>query len=614
MQTAPRIAQIKPEVKDELSTTGDVFRKVNKWIEKQQQLSNDSHFIAAETKNINLFENVPLPENPEGVRGPKEKKRKIKSKAQLMQIENEELNRLRNKHKIKVSAGGKKKPPTGVVPELMETFSQIHRHYQLNGNLMNNLTICGYEDPTAIQMQGIPIMLEKSKNYSLMACAPTGSGKTVTFLVPIIRDILELRDRREKISALLLCPTRELAKQTYRECIRLTQGLPIKTKTLVNAHKLVDKVVMADILISTPNSVCYLLKGSPKEKKLREETKGEETESEEDEEMSNEEEEEKSSEEDNEEEVLPSKLNLSHLRWLVIDEADKLFEETKNSFRDQLDQIFGQCKSKRIRVALFSATYTKIVAGWCKRNLKNLIKITVGVRNSAAESVDQKLLFVGTEDGKLLSLRNLVSAGCQPPVLIFVQSKDRAQQLFQELAFDGINVDVMHSDRTQAERDQVVKDFRMGNTWFLICTELMSRGIDFKGVNLVINYDFPTSTISYVHRIGRTGRADRRGEAITFFTTEDTVNLREIAHVIRNSGSEVPEYMLTLKRRSKQVRRKLTKSAPKRAAITTTPGFERAQRAHRKQMIKHSKGKKREAEDKEQGDEQGKKRTKKEGN
>lgn len=587
----------------------DVFRRVNKWME-QQSSSCDDQDMTEEKKDMNLFEGVPLPTEGSSGAGSKAKKRKVKTKAQLMQIEHEELNRLRNKHKIKVSAKGKKNP-IGAVPELMESFHQIHRHYQLNGNLMNNLTICGYEEPTAIQMQGIPIMLEKSKNYSLMACAPTGSGKTVTFLLPVIRDILELRDRHKNhISALLLCPTRELAKQTYRECIRLTQGLPIKTKSLVNAHKLVGKEVKADIIISTPNSICFLLKDQLKKEEKEEDSDVEESNDEEMEEKSSDSGEEESSDEEmeeesdeevtaekEEEEKVPEeepKLNLKHLRWLVIDEADKLFEETKNSFRQQLDDIFSQCKSPRIRVALFSATYTKVVAGWCKRNVKNLIKITVGVRNSAAESVDQKLLFVGTEDGKLLSLRNLIAQGCQPPVLIFVQSKDRAQQLFQELAYDGINVDVMHSDRTQAERDQVIKEFRMGNTWFLICTELMSRGIDFKGVNLVINYDFPTSTISYVHRIGRTGRADRRGEAVTFFTKDDTVNLREIAHVIKNSGSEVPDYMLTLKRRSKQVRRKLIKSAPKRTAINTTPGFERQRRAHKKLMIRQSKSKKEE--------------------
>lgn len=104
--------------------------------------------------------------------------------------------------------------------------------------------------------------------------------------------------------------------------------------------------------------------------------------------------------------------------------------------------------------------------------------------------------------------------------------QERAKQLFEELLYDGINVDIIHADRTQQQRDNCVRAFREGHIWVLICTELMSRGIDFKGVNLVINYDFPPSTISYVHRIGRTGRAGRTGKAITFFTQDDKARIR----------------------------------------------------------------------------------------
>uniref|UniRef100_A0A1B0GNH3 RNA helicase n=1 Tax=Phlebotomus papatasi TaxID=29031 RepID=A0A1B0GNH3_PHLPP len=280
----------------------------------------------------------------------------------------------------------------------------------------------------------------------------------------------------------------------------------------------------------------------------------------------------------------------------VIDEADKLFEEKgKNSFRKQLNEILEACSNPNRRVALFSATHTPIVAKWTKRNLKHLVKVSIGVRNSATDSVEQELLFVGSEAGKLLAVRDLVKQGLQPPVLIFVQSKERAQQLLSELLYDGINVEAIHADRTQNERDSVVRGFREGKIWVLICTELMSRGIDFKGVNLVINYDFPPSSISYVHRIGRAGRAGRRGKAITFFTADDVVNLRGIAQIIRNSGGTVPDYMLALKRRSRKVRRKLMNSAPKREDITTLPKFmqrkkpqKTPQNSPNKKKIKHS--------------------------
>lgn len=279
----------------------------------------------------------------------------------------------------------------------------------------------------------------------------------------------------------------------------------------------------------------------------------------------------------------------SSIQWLILDEADKLFESGKNSFRDQFDQIFNACSNSEKKVALFSATYTHPVSQWCKRNLRGLITVTIGERNTATNLVDQELLFVGSESGKLLAFRDLVRNGLQPPVLVFVQSKDRAQQLFNELIYDGINVDVIHADRTQLQRDKSVTAFREGKIWILICTELMGRGIDFKGVNLVVNYDFPPTAISYIHRIGRTGRAGRKGRAITFFTKDDTSNLRSIAQIMRNSGCEIPDYMLAMKKVSKRGRRKLEKSSSKRDNISTGLSFELNQRKKRKDMIAGSK-------------------------
>ncbi|KAL1427677.1 hypothetical protein MTO96_017363 [Rhipicephalus appendiculatus] len=160
-----------------------------------------------------------------------------------------------------------------------------------------------------------------------------------------------------------------------------------------------------------------------------------------------------------------------------------------------------------MRRALFSATATDQVEAWCRLHLDAFLSLTVGIRNAAADLVDQKLQFVGSESGKLLAIRGLVK-----------ESKQRAKELFAELVYDGINVDVIHAERTQAQRDRVVRAFRSGQVWVLICTEVLARGLDFQGVGLVINYDVPPSVVSYVHRIGRTGRAGHPGKAITFFT------------------------------------------------------------------------------------------------
>lgn len=170
-------------------------------------------------------------------------------------------------------------------------------------------------------------------------------------------------------------------------------------------------------------------------------------------------------------------------------------------------------------------------------------------RDAATETIKQSLQFVGSEDHKLLSLRTLIGDGAfTPPVLIFVQSILRAKELATELLFDGINADCIHADRTAHERDEIVQGFAEGRIWCLIATDVMGRGVDFKGVKLVINYDFPQSSGSYIHRIGefwshplasrirtlmpaytplgRTGRAGKEGRAITFFTKADAAHLK----------------------------------------------------------------------------------------
>ena len=132
-------------------------------------------------------------------------------------------------------------------------------------------------------------------------------------------------------------------------------------------------------------------------------------------------------------------------------------------------------------------------------------------------------------------------------MLIFVQSKYRAKELYSELMYDGVNVDVIHGDKKKHERDEIMKKFRVGDIWVLVCTDLMARGIDFKTVNSVINFDFPTSLVSYIHRVGRTGRAGRDGSAVTYFTDSDLPYVKTIANLMQKSGHEVPSWMLNMK-------------------------------------------------------------------
>ncbi|CAH1757511.1 8900_t:CDS:10 [Entrophospora sp. SA101] len=259
--------------------------------------------------------------------------------------------------------------------------------------------------------------------------------------------------------------------------------------------------------------------------------------------------------------------------------ADKLLEL---GFLEQTDEIFAACSNPKLQMALFSATLPSGVESLANNFMKDPIRVVIGNKNAATETIKQKLVYVGQEEGKLIAIRQLIQEGFKPPVLVFVQSIERARELFHELIYDGINVDVIHSERTKAQRDSIILNFRKGKIWVLITTELMARGMDFKGVNLVINYDFPQSIQSYIHRIGRTGRAGRLGEAITYYTKDDAPYLKSIVNVMRESGCEVPDWMLELKNPSKESKKELRKKPIERKTISTRSDYD-----IKKKKIKH---------------------------
>ncbi|KAA0720319.1 putative ATP-dependent RNA helicase DDX52 [Triplophysa tibetana] len=439
----------------------------------------------------------------------------------LRQLHQEKVNRIRHQNRINVHGTD--------IPDPVSTFEELQKEYNLDPRIIQNIKTAGFQTPTPIQMQALPLMMH---DREILACAPTGSGKTVAFCLPLLAHLR--KPLNKGFRALIISPTRELASQTHRELVKLSEGVGFRVHIINKGVDAVKKfgpktAKKFDILVTTPNRLIYLLNQDP-----------------------------------------PA-VDLSRVEWLVVDESDKLFEDGKTGFREQLATIFLACSSPKIHRAFFSATFGTDVEQWCRLNLDNLVSVNIGPRNTAAESVEQELLFVGSESGKVLAIRDLIKKGFLPPVLVFVQSIDRARELFHELVYEGINVDVIHAERTQQQRDNVVTSFRSGKIWVLICTALLARGIDFKGINLVINYDFPTTAIEYIHRIGRTGRAGHKGKAITLFTEDDKPLLRSIATVIKQAGCPVPDYMLGFKKIKSKVKRQLAMKPPRRSTIRTTP-------------------------------------------
>ncbi|CEP17983.1 hypothetical protein [Parasitella parasitica] len=457
----------------------------------------------------------------------------------------EEAKEFRKEHKIKVYGTD--------VPNPFRSFQDLASPaYNLDPVLYRNLTTIKYTTPTPVQMQSIPIMLH---GRDVMACAPTGSGKTMAFLLPILQD-LKKPEKKTSYRALIIAPTRELAQQIAREANHLSQGTKLRINVLTKATA-ADKSQNPesrqkfDILITTPLRLVYAIK--------------------------------------------EKEVDLTAVKHLVLDEADKLLDQ---GFLEQTDEIFAACSSATIQKSLFSATFSSHVEELANTVMKNPIRIVIGSKNAATDTIKQELLFTGTEAGKMIALRQLVQKGIKPPVLIFVQSIERAKELFHELIFDGINVEVIHSDRSKAQRDNIIDQFRVGKIWVLIATELMARGLDFKGVNLVINYDFPQTVASYIHRIGRTGRAGRQGEAVTYYTQDDLQYMRGVVNVMKNSGCEIPEWMLNIKKMTSNQKQKMRKGLD-RGHVDTTSKYDKYKQNKKNEMIEASKKRKRIAAQKE---------------
>ncbi|KAG8220106.1 P-loop containing nucleoside triphosphate hydrolase protein [Butyriboletus roseoflavus] len=209
---------------------------------------------------------------------------------------------------------------------------------------------------------------------------------------------------------------------------------------------------------------------------------------------------------------------------------------------------------------VFSATLAAGVEQLAMGILRNPIRIIVGLKDTPLPLISQSLTYVADDASKLPSLLTYFAQPYKPPLLIFTSTQSRATSLAEELTLHGIaNVDCLHAGMTKKERDDAISRMRRGESWVMVSTEVMARGMDFKGVREVINYDFPTSVQSYIHRIGRTGRAGRDGKAVTYFTDDDAPYLKSIANVLLQSGSTVPDWIVKLPKPSKLKKRQMGK-------------------------------------------------------
>jgi len=363
----------------------------------------------------------------------------------------------------------------GLLPELLRAVAEL-----------------GYTQPTPIQLQAIPPVLARR---DIMGSAQTGTGKTASFALPILQLLAPHASTspspaRHPVRALVLTPTRELAVQVEESFRGYGKHVPLRTAVVYGGVDM-DPQIKAfhsgiEIVVATPGRLL--------------------------------------------DHVRNRTANLSRVEILVLDEADRMLDM---GFLPDIKRILEQVPKQRQNL-LFSATFSDDIRKLADGLLNSPILIAVAPRNTAAETVAHKAYAVGSNE-KSRALSHLVRSRNLRQVLVFTRTRLGANRLARSLERDGINATAIHSNRTQAEREKALADFKSGAVHVLVATDVASRGIDIEELPIVINYELPHSPEDYVHRIGRTGRAGSSGEAISLVDAEEHKQLADIERLLKRS-------------------------------------------------------------------------------
>ncbi|KAE8268119.1 hypothetical protein A4X09_0g4233 [Tilletia walkeri] len=394
--------------------------------------------------------------------------------------------------------------------------------------ILQAIETIGYKDPSPIQRQAIPIGLQ---NRDLIGIAETGSGKTASFVIPMlayISDLPPLTDENRHLGpyALILAPTRELAQQIESETNKFASELNLTCVSIVGGRDLQDQAHNlrngCEIIIATPGRLKDLLERHV--------------------------------------------VVLSQCTYVVMDEADRMvnegWEEQLNFILDSLpvsnlkpdtedaeDPLSrlgggggGEGKVQKYRVTmLYSATMPPSVERIARTYLRRPATITIGDANQAVGTVEQNVEFINGEEKKKARLLSILSSGFQPPIIVFVNQKKTADMIGRYIQNAGWSTAILHSGKTQPQREAALESLRSGDCPVLVATDLAGRGIDVPNVSLVINFQMSNAIEAYVHRIGRTGRAGKRGTAVTFLDGGDEEVMYDLKMEIgRSPVSRVP--------------------------------------------------------------------------
>ena len=359
----------------------------------------------------------------------------------------------------------------------------------LHANIVNQVTKLGYETPTPIQLEAIPAVLE---NRDVMAGAQTGTGKTAAFALPLLHRLFETVNetgstQNNKISVLVLTPTRELAQQVFKSFSDYGEGLPLRSVVAYGGASINTQIAEiglgVDILVATPGRLLELL--------------------------------------------MKGLIDASELKTLVLDEADRMLDM---GFIIDIQRILKKLPNQK-QTLFFSATFDDEIFKLSKTLLEDPVLIEVDQRNTSAEHVDQ--VFYATDSDKKSGLISyLIGSKNWQQVLIFTRTKEGADRLAKEMKKDGIETQAIHGDKSQGARDRVLNAFRAGELRALVATDVAARGLDIEQLSYVINHELPYNAEDYIHRIGRTGRAGKSGLAISLLTEKENYLLKDIEKLL----------------------------------------------------------------------------------
>lgn len=365
----------------------------------------------------------------------------------------------------------------------------------LNDNILDALYDMHFEDMTPIQERCIPEILD---GYDVLGVAQTGTGKTAAYLLPILSELDDGNYPKDAINAVVMSPTRELAQQIDQAMQGFGYYLDDVSSVAVYGgndgnrydQELRSMRMGADVLIATPGRLLSHLK--------------------------------------------VGNLDLSRCSFFVLDEADRMLDM---GFIDDILKLVKELPDSCQRI-MFSATMPKKIRELAVQLLHDPVEIQIAV-SKPAEKIRQ-MAYVCYESQKLKIIQHIFNSGDLQRVIIFSGKKERVKEITRKLKSMHINCDQMHSDLTQAERDEAMFRFKAGKTDVLVATDIVARGIDIDDIQLVINYDVPSDVEDYVHRIGRTARADRDGEAITFVSDDDIYRFQSIEHFLGKEVEKMP--------------------------------------------------------------------------